>query len=49
MMNAEQVALLMLVLVPVILGICVLGYLRFMKWSRKDRAGAGERIGGLED
>ena len=37
MMTAEDVARLMLILVPLILTVVVVGYFQFMKWSRKDR------------
>ena len=37
MMNAEDVARLMLIIVPAILALVVVGFIVFIKWSKKDR------------
>lgn len=37
MMTAEDVGKVMLVIVPAILTLVVVGFLAFIRWSRKDR------------
>jgi len=37
MMTAEDVGRVMLVVVPLILGIVAVGFIAFIRWSRKDR------------
>ena len=37
MMTSEDVARTMLIIVPVILTIVIVGFIAFIKWSRKDR------------
>ena len=36
-MTAEDVGRIMLVVVPLILGIVTVGFIAFIRWSRKDR------------
>lgn len=37
MMNAEDIGRLMLIIVPLILTVVIVGFIVFIRWSRKDR------------